>query len=155
VAHRQPAGRGGGDLRGAALLLDHHLERGRGERGRPHHPAAAVALRPLPGVHAGRHRHARRHVPRALRGGVSRVHAPGARLATLAGAAMRRPGRAARGWSQLVLEAILIVLACVLLQVLAERTNRRVDLTPTRALSLSPVTKNVLAEVTAPLHLTV
>jgi ABC-type uncharacterized transport system involved in gliding motility auxiliary subunit len=66
-----------------------------------------------------------------------------------------RPGRSARGWSQLVLEAILIVLACVLLQVLAERTNRRVDLTPTRALSLSPVTKNVLAQVTEPLHLTV
>ena len=34
------------------------------------------------------------------------------------------PGRALRGWSQLVLEALLIVLACVLLQVLAERTNR-------------------------------
>ena len=66
-----------------------------------------------------------------------------------------RPGRAARGWSQLALEAILIALACVLLQVLAERTNHRVDLTPTRALSLSPVTKNVLAQVAEPLHVTV
>ena len=65
------------------------------------------------------------------------------------------PGRALRGWSQLVLEAILIVLACVLLQVLAERTNRRVDLTPTRALSLSPVTRKVVAQVTEPLHVTV
>jgi ABC-type uncharacterized transport system involved in gliding motility auxiliary subunit len=68
---------------------------------------------------------------------------------------MTRPGRAARGWSQLALEAVLIVLACVLLQVLAERTNRRVDLTPTRALSLSPVTQNVLAQVTEPLQVTV
>jgi ABC-type uncharacterized transport system involved in gliding motility auxiliary subunit len=66
-----------------------------------------------------------------------------------------RLGRAARGWSQLALEAILIVLACVLLQVLAERTNRRVDLTPTRALSLSPVMRSVLAQVTEPLRVTV
>ena len=64
-------------------------------------------------------------------------------------------GRSARGWAQLAIEAVLILLACGLLQVLAERTNRRIDLTPTRALSLSPVTRNVLAEVTAPLHLTV
>ena len=63
--------------------------------------------------------------------------------------------RSARGWMQLAIEAVLILLACGLLQVLAERTNRRIDLTPTRALSLSPVTRNVLAEVTAPLHLTV
>jgi hypothetical protein len=56
---------------------------------------------------------------------------------------------------QLVLEAILIVLACVLLLVLAERTHRRVDLTPTRALSLSPVTRKVVAQVTEPLHVTV
>jgi hypothetical protein len=66
-----------------------------------------------------------------------------------------RPGRSARGWSQLALEVVLIVLACVFLQVLAERTNRRVDLTPTRALSLSPVTTKVLAQVTEPLHVTV
>src|SRR4030095_11822737 len=41
------------------------------------------------------------------------------------------------------------------LQVLAERTNRRIDLTPTRALSLSPVTRNVLSEVKEPLRITV
>ena len=48
-----------GDLRRAALLLDHHLERGGGERGRALAPAAVLAVRPLPGVHARRHRHAR------------------------------------------------------------------------------------------------
>ncbi len=68
---------------------------------------------------------------------------------------MTRPGRAARGWLQLVLEAALIVAACVMLQVVAERTNRRLDLTPTRALSLSGVSRQVLGEVTAPLHVTV
>jgi gliding motility-associatede transport system auxiliary component len=66
-----------------------------------------------------------------------------------------RAGRTARGWMQLATEAALILLACGLLQVLAERTNRRIDLTPTRALSLSPVTRNVLAEVTEPLRVTV
>jgi ABC-type uncharacterized transport system involved in gliding motility auxiliary subunit len=63
--------------------------------------------------------------------------------------------RGTRGWSQLALEAALIVAACGLLQVLAERTNHRVDLTPSRALSLSTVTRNVLAQVDSPLHLTV
>ncbi len=63
--------------------------------------------------------------------------------------------RSARGWLQLAIEAILILLAGVLLQVLAERLNHRVDLTPTRALSLSSVTRNVLKEVTEPLHVTV
>jgi ABC-type uncharacterized transport system involved in gliding motility auxiliary subunit len=66
-----------------------------------------------------------------------------------------RAGRAARGWTQLGIEVVLILLACGLLQVLAERTNRRIDLTPTRALSLSPVTRNVLAEVTEPMAVTV
>lgn len=64
-------------------------------------------------------------------------------------------GRAVRGWTQLGIEVALVLAACVLLQVLAERTNRRVDLTPTRALSLSPVTRNVLAEVQEPLRVTV
>jgi hypothetical protein len=63
--------------------------------------------------------------------------------------------RAARGWMQLAIEAVLVLLVCGLLQVLAERTNRRIDLTPTRALSLSPVTRNVLGEVTEPLWVTV
>ncbi|HLK13011.1 MAG TPA: GldG family protein [Candidatus Binatia bacterium] len=63
--------------------------------------------------------------------------------------------RAARGWSQLALQAALLVVGLGLLQVVAERTNRRIDLTPGRALSLSPVTLRVLAEVTEPLRLTV
>ncbi len=63
--------------------------------------------------------------------------------------------RGTRGWSQLALEAALIVAAVGLLQVLAERTNRRLDLTPSRSLSLSTVTRNVLAQVDSPLHLTV
>ena len=63
--------------------------------------------------------------------------------------------RGTRGWSQLVLEATLVVAACVLLQVIAERTNHRIDLTPSRALSLSTVTRNVLAQVDSPLSVTV
>jgi hypothetical protein len=63
--------------------------------------------------------------------------------------------RAVRGWSQLVLEAGLLVVGLGLLQVVAERTNRRFDLTPGRSLSLSPVTRRVLAEVREPLKLTV
>jgi len=68
---------------------------------------------------------------------------------------MRRASRAVRGWSQLALEVALFVALLVLLQVLAERTNRRVDLTAERALSLLPVTRNVLAEVREPLRITV
>ncbi len=63
--------------------------------------------------------------------------------------------RGTRGWSQLVLEAALVLAACILLQVIAERTNHRIDLTPSRALSLSTVTRNVLAQVDSPLSLTV
>jgi hypothetical protein len=66
-----------------------------------------------------------------------------------------RPGRAAQGWARLALEATLVMAACVLLQILAERTNRRIDLTPTRALSLSEPTRKVLADVTEPLRITV
>src|SRR4029453_9804731 len=155
VAHRQPAGRRRRDVRRAPVLLDHHLERGGGERGRAGRAAAVLALRPLPGLHARRRRHARRQLPRAVRGGVPRLHAARARLPAMAGAPLMRAGRTARGWMQLATEAALILLACGLLQVLAERTNRRIDLTPTRALSLSPVTRNVLAEVTEPLRVTV
>jgi len=64
-------------------------------------------------------------------------------------------GRAARGWTQLAIEVVLVLAACVLLQVLAERTTRRIDLTPTRSLSLSPITRNVLAQVDEPLRVTV
>ena len=63
--------------------------------------------------------------------------------------------RAVRGWSQLVLEAGLLVVGLGLLQVVAERTNRRFDLSPGRSLSLSPVTQQILAEVQEPLRLTV
>jgi hypothetical protein len=56
---------------------------------------------------------------------------------------------------RLALEALLVLAACVLLQIVAERTNRRVDLTPTHALSLSPITRNVLREVTEPLTVTI
>jgi len=66
-----------------------------------------------------------------------------------------RPGRTAQGWARLAVEAALVVAACVLLQVLAERTNRRIDLTPTRALSLADPTRAVLAEVTGPIVITV
>jgi hypothetical protein len=64
-------------------------------------------------------------------------------------------GRAAQGWARLVVEVALVVAACVLLQIVAERTNRRIDLTPTRALSLATPTRAVLAEVTEPLTITV
>jgi hypothetical protein len=63
--------------------------------------------------------------------------------------------RSARGWSQLVLEVGLLLVALGLLQVIAERTNRRFDLTATRQLSLAPATRNVLAQVERPLHVTV
>jgi ABC-type uncharacterized transport system involved in gliding motility auxiliary subunit len=64
-------------------------------------------------------------------------------------------GRATRNWSQLGLQVCLLLVALGLLQVVAERTNRRFDLTPTRGLSLSPVTRKLLAEVAAPLEITV
>lgn len=68
---------------------------------------------------------------------------------------MRWPGRAARGWSQLALEATLLLVLLGSLQVLAERTNRRIDLTAERALSLLPVTRKVLHEVVEPMRITV
>ncbi|HSV06371.1 MAG TPA: GldG family protein [Candidatus Binatus sp.] len=66
-----------------------------------------------------------------------------------------RLARAVRGWSQLALQVVLLLLALGLLQLVAERTNRRFDLTPGRALSLSPLTRKLLAEVTRPLKVTV
>jgi ABC-type uncharacterized transport system involved in gliding motility auxiliary subunit len=63
--------------------------------------------------------------------------------------------RAARSWSQLALQVGLLLVGLGLLQVVAERTNTRLDLTPGRGLSLSSVTRKVLAEVTAPLKITV
>jgi ABC-type uncharacterized transport system involved in gliding motility auxiliary subunit len=49
----------------------------------------------------------------------------------------------------------MLVAGMVLLQVVAERTNRRIDLTIGRDLSLSPATERVLQELTARLHVTV
>jgi ABC-type uncharacterized transport system involved in gliding motility auxiliary subunit len=66
-----------------------------------------------------------------------------------------RVGRAAQGWLRLALEVGLLLVGFGLLQVAAERANRRFDLTPTGALSLGAVTRKILAEVTAPLHVTV
>jgi len=63
--------------------------------------------------------------------------------------------RLARTWFQLALQLGLVLLALGLLQVVAERTNHRFDLTPGQGLSLSPVTRKILAQVTAPLKVTV
>lgn len=63
--------------------------------------------------------------------------------------------RAARSWAQLGVQVLLLLVGLGLLQVAAERTNRRFDLTPTRTLSLSPVTRSVLEQVVAPLAVTV
>jgi ABC-type uncharacterized transport system involved in gliding motility auxiliary subunit len=65
------------------------------------------------------------------------------------------PSRALRGWSQLAIHVCLLLLAVGLLQVVAERTNRRFDLTPERSLSLSPVTRKVLRQVDEPLRISV
>jgi ABC-type uncharacterized transport system involved in gliding motility auxiliary subunit len=61
---------------------------------------------------------------------------------------------AARNWARLGLHVGLLLVALGLLQVVAERTNRRVDLTPTRSLSLSGVTGRILEQVRAPLRIT-
>jgi hypothetical protein len=66
-----------------------------------------------------------------------------------------RLARATRHWSQLGLHLCLLLLGLGLLQVGAERSNRRFDLTPTGGLSLSAVTRKLLAEVTQPLRVTV
>jgi len=63
--------------------------------------------------------------------------------------------RATRSWSQLALHVGLLLVGLGLLQVVAERTNRRFDLTPNRGLSLSPVTRKILGEIGEPLRVTV
>ncbi len=63
--------------------------------------------------------------------------------------------RTARTWGRLGCHVVLLLLGIGLLQVVADRTNRRLDLTPRRTLSLSPVTHNVLEEVDLPCSLTV
>jgi gliding motility-associatede transport system auxiliary component len=59
-----------------------------------------------------------------------------------------------RQWATLVLHVVLLLAGLGLLQVVAERTNRRIDLTRTRDLSLAPVTEQVLRELQRPVHLT-
>jgi hypothetical protein len=63
--------------------------------------------------------------------------------------------RATRHWTQLGLQVTLLLVALGLLQVAAERTGRRFDLTPTRGLSLSPVTEKIVRQVDTPMRLTV
>jgi ABC-type uncharacterized transport system involved in gliding motility auxiliary subunit len=62
---------------------------------------------------------------------------------------------ALRHWGRLVLHVVLLLVGVAGLQVVAERTNRRVDLTTERDLTLAPVTKQVLAELQGPLRVTV
>jgi gliding motility-associatede transport system auxiliary component len=63
--------------------------------------------------------------------------------------------RALRGWIQLAVQVGLLVVAAGLIQTVAERTNRRFDFTVRHDLSLSDVTRRVLAGVTSPLRITV
>lgn len=63
--------------------------------------------------------------------------------------------RSARGWIQLALQVLLVLVAAALLQTVADRTNRRFDLTAGGDLSLSDVARRVLAEVEGPLRITI
>ncbi len=63
--------------------------------------------------------------------------------------------RAVGQWARLGLQVALLLVGITCLQVAAERTNRRVDLTVTRDLSLAAVSEHVLRELDAPLHVTV
>src|SRR5262245_34714866 len=67
----------------------------------------------------------------------------------------RMPSRAVRSWMHLLVQVVLFVgvLACV--QVLAERTTHRFDLTPTAALSFPAPARQVLAQVSEPMTITV
>ncbi len=67
----------------------------------------------------------------------------------------RVSSRALGQWALLALHVAMLVTGVVLLQVVAERTNRRVDLTIGRDLSLSPATERVLRELSSPLRVTV
>lgn len=64
-------------------------------------------------------------------------------------------GRAVRQWALLALHVTLLVIGVVLFQTAAERTNRRIDLTLTRALSLSTVSEGVLREIGGPVRVSV
>ncbi|HWP64374.1 MAG TPA: DUF4350 domain-containing protein [Candidatus Limnocylindria bacterium] len=64
-------------------------------------------------------------------------------------------GRAVRGWVQLAVQlgALLFVACC--LQIVADRTNQRFDLTVGKTLTLAPLTRQVLGELEGPLRITV
>src|SRR5207247_6111156 len=96
-----------------------------------------------------------RELRRPLHGGVSLLHVLRARCPPLARGPLMALTRAVRSWSQLALQVLLLLTGLGLLQVVAERTNRRFDLTPGRELSLSPVTQQLLAPVEEPLRSTV
>jgi gliding motility-associatede transport system auxiliary component len=66
-----------------------------------------------------------------------------------------RGSRAALGWTQLGIQVVLLLVVLGLLQVVADRSNRRFDLTGTGSLSLSPVVRKVLGDVEGPLAITV
>ena len=59
------------------------------------------------------------------------------------------------GWARVVLQVALLLTGIVGLQIAAEHTSRRIDLTPTHDLSLSPVSAQVLKQLDAPLRATV
>ncbi|TMA38283.1 MAG: hypothetical protein E6J79_07390 [Deltaproteobacteria bacterium] len=62
--------------------------------------------------------------------------------------------RGARGWTELAAQVVLLLVGVGGVQVAAERTNHRFDLTPARELTIAPATRKLLAEVAAPLHIT-
>src|SRR5207245_8972451 len=132
--------------RRAALVLSGPLDGGVDDRGAAAPPAAVLALRPLLHLRARRGGHRQRELPGPLHSGVSLLHALRARRPPLARGPLMALTRAARSWSQLVLQVLLLLTGLGLLQVVAARTNHRFDLTPGRELSLSPVTQHLLAQ---------
>ena len=63
--------------------------------------------------------------------------------------------RTVKGWTQLAVQVVLLLVCLGGLQVLSERHSRRFDLTPMRSFSLSEVSIQVLSEVQEPLSITV
>src|SRR5262245_12795914 len=74
---------------------------------------------------------------------------------TAGAASSRMPSRAVRNWLQLVVQVGLFVGVPACVQVLAERTTHRFDLTPTAALSFSAPARQVLAQVSEAMTVTV
>ena len=83
------------------------------------------------------------------------LHVLRARRAALARGALVSGEGAGRSGRALVLQVALLLTGVVGLQIAAEHTSRRVDLTPTHDLSLSPVSEQVLKQLDAPLRATV